>query len=193
MTIQSGFTEDERPTVADMYWSAFSGKLGMLLGAERGRQFVQRVLDPRFALVARDAGGAILGVAGFKTADGAMVDGTWQDVRAVYGSFGGVWRAPLLELLARSLAPDTLLMDGICVASHARGLGVGTALLAAIKTAAQERGLACVRLDVINTNPRARALYEREGFVAQREVKMGPLRHIFGFASATEMLWTARR
>lgn len=80
-----------------------------------------------------------------------------------------------MALLERDLAEDTLLMDGICVDSSARGLGIGTALLEAIKAEAKTRNLAQVRLDVIDINPRARALYEREGFVAGPVQRLGPL------------------
>ena len=49
----------------------------------------------------------------------------------------------------------------------ARGQGVGTALLKAIIAEGRRRGYAEVRLDVIDTNPRATALYERIGFGQQ--------------------------
>lgn len=79
-------------------------------------------------------------------------------------------------------------MDGIVVSDAARGQGIGTRLLAAIKDEALARGCTSVRLDVIDSNPRARALYEREGFVAGHRSDLGPLRHLFGFRSATEMV-----
>ena len=89
------------------------------------------------------------------------------------------------------MANDTLLMDGICVDSSERGLGVGTALLTAIKAEAVARGLAHVRLDVIDINPRARALYTREDFVAGTPQNNGPWRYLFGFSTSTPMTWTA--
>ena len=47
-----------------------------------------------------------------------------------------------------------------------------------------------VRLDVIDNNPRAHELCEREGFVAGKVQMLGPLKHFFGFSSATEMRFT---
>jgi ribosomal protein S18 acetylase RimI-like enzyme len=78
-------------------------------------------------------------------------------------------------------------MDGIAVDAAARGQGLGTALLTALKTRAAALGKATIRLDVIDTNPRARALYEREGFVAGQTEHLGPLRALFGFSAATTM------
>ena len=42
------------------------------------------------------------------------------------------------------------------------------------------------------SNPRARALYEREGFIAGETETLGPLRYIFGFDSSTKMLCPLR-
>lgn len=188
ISMTQGFNEDERAIVAGLYWQAFGAKLGKLLGPEtRALEFLCDVLDPNFAITARGNDGTVLGVAGFKTAKGAMVGGGLQDLARHYGWMGTVWRAPLLALVERDIQDGVLLMDGICVKANARGLGVGTALLHAIKDQAVARGLVQVRLDVINSNPRARALYERIGFVEQGTEQLGPLRHLFGFDGATKM------
>mgnify|MGYP001165092409 FL=1 len=79
-------------------------------------------------------------------------------------------------------------MDGIAVTGAARGRGAGTALLAEICWIARTSGRHAVRLDVIDTNPRARALYERNGFVAGKVTQLGPLSRLFGFSTATAMV-----
>ena len=192
LTITGGFAPQEAQTAARLFWSAFSGKLGALLGpAPRALAFLTDVMDPAFALSARDRSGRLIGLAGYKTNAGALVGGGWADLTRHYGPLGSLWRAPLLSLLERDTAPGALLMDGIFVAPDARGLGAGTALLSAVKARARALGLASVRLDVIDTNPRARALYEREGFTPGPVHHLGPLRHLFGFRSSTEMRWTA--
>jgi ribosomal protein S18 acetylase RimI-like enzyme len=190
-TISASFTDAERRDVARLYWQAFSAKLGRILGPDaRALAFFAQIISPDFALVARNAEGHVVAVAGFKTAEGALTAGGMRDIARHYGWPGALWKGPLLGLLERDLAPDTLLMDGICVDARARGLGVGTALLHAIKDEAQARGLRHVRLDVIDINSRARALYEREGFLAGDVQHLGPLRWLFGFASSTPMTWT---
>jgi ribosomal protein S18 acetylase RimI-like enzyme len=69
-------------------------------------------------------------------------------------------------------------------------LGVGTKLLDAIVEVAQARGYRQVRLDVVDTNPRARQLYERRGFVAVETKSYPWLRHLLGFSASTTMLLT---
>lgn len=81
-------------------------------------------------------------------------------------------------------------MDGICVSEKARGMGVGTALLETVFQCARDTGLRKVTLDVINTNPRAKALYERRGFVAVSEESTSILKPLLGFDSATRMVKT---
>jgi len=191
-SIQSGLAEHHRVQAAHLFWQAFKGKLGAVMGPEpKALSFVTQVLDPGHAISATDPGGNLLGIAGFKTAQGGFIGGGLGELAQVYGWFGALWRAPILSLLERELAADTLLMDGIFVDPKARGQGIGTQLLGAIKAEASARGLAHVRLDVIDTNPRAQALYEREGFVAGPVQRLGPLRHLFGFNAATTMTWTA--
>ncbi|MEL6958900.1 MAG: GNAT family N-acetyltransferase [Pseudomonadota bacterium] len=189
MRIEAGFDASECPQVAQMYWRAFGGKLGRVLGPDhRARRFIEDVMDPNHALCARDEAGQLLGVVGFKTHSGALVDGGWRDMVRHYGTIGAFWRVGLLALLERDTENERFLMDGIFVADAAQGQGVGTALLDAITDEAGRRGYREVRLDVIDSNTRARALYEREGFVAKDTQNLGLLKYVFGFESATTMV-----
>ena len=191
MIISKGFALDERSQIAALYWKASGAKLGRVMAPEgKALAFVERVLDPTHSICARDADGALLGVAGFKTMDGALVGGTFRDLSQTYGIWGAFWRAGLLQLLERDTGNARFLMDGIFVDPTARGRGVGTALLDAIVDEARARGYAEVRLDVIDNNPRARALYERRGFVAGDTQYLRPLKYLFGFSAATTMVRT---
>lgn len=189
--IRHGFPEDQRPRAARLFWAAFSGKLGLLMGPDaRALAFFERVMDPAFAISALDAEGRLVGLAGFKTARGALTGGGFGDLAAVYGLFGAAWRTLPLALLERDIEAGVLLMDGIMVDRDARGQGIGSLLLAAIKDHAAQLGCHAVRLDVIDTNLRARALYERQGFRAGAVSQLGPLRYLFGFRSSTTMTYT---
>lgn len=188
-SITPGFAPAQRDAAAALYWQAFGAKLGRLLGPpDRGRAVIARALDPAFALSAVAPDGRLLGVAGFKTAAGAFVDLAFADLRPTFGVVGALWRAPLLAITERPIEAGRLLMDGICVHPDARGLGVGSALLDAIVDEARRRGLAEVRLDVIDRNTRARALYVRTGFRPVGHTSIGPLRFVFGFRRSTTMV-----
>lgn len=189
--IKHGFNEADRAKVVDLYWQAFGPKLGTVMSPEqKALAFLRKVADPSHAISAVDHDGTLLGVAGFKTAKGALIGGSLKDMAQIYGWFGALWRGLTLSVLERAPEPDILTMDGIFVSPEARGQGVGTLLLTAIKDEAKRQGLTSVRLDVIDINPRAKALYEREGFKDIGREDTGPFKHLFGFSSATKMLFT---
>jgi ribosomal protein S18 acetylase RimI-like enzyme len=187
-TVMNGLLPEHLDPAAAAYWHAFSRKLRFPLGpSHKAVAFIRRALDPDHAISAVSLRGDFLGVAGFKTPSGAFVGGTFADLARVYGTFSATIRGLLVGTLERRCDDRTLLMDGIVVRPAARGMGVGTALLAAIEQHAVNLGLKQIRLDVIDTNPRARALYERQGYEARSVLSTGPLGAVFGFASATTM------
>ena len=189
LIIRKGLPATLRADGARLYWQAFGAKLGRVLGPDaRALRFLDRVIAADQCLVALNAEGDLLGIAGFKTTGGSFAGGTSADLRAIYGGFGAMWRGTLLLALNREAETDCFLMDGICVSQDARGQGVGSALLSGLYEQAATLGYRSVRLDVIDTNPRARALYEREGFHPVRTAPLGPLKYVFGFASATTMV-----
>jgi len=186
-----GLPEDQRGAAARLYWQAFGGKLGPVMGPDpRALVFLERVMRADHVIVALDGAGRLLGMAGFKTPKGSFAGGGMADLQAVYGQVGAIWRGALLQLLSREIDNDRFLLDGICVMEHARSQGLGAALLHEICGLARSRGYASVRLDVVDINQRARALYEREGFRAIRTEGLGPLRFVFGFAATTTMVKT---
>lgn len=191
LLLSTGFHNSERQQAAALFWEAFGAKLGKIMApAPKATAFFAQTLDPDYCICARTPQGTLLGLAGFKTSDGAFSGGGLARMAQHYGWWHTLLRAPVLAALERKLTPDELLMDGIFVTQEARGRGVGSALLTAIKQTAVTRGYKRLRLDVIDTNPRARALYERQGFVAGEAHSAWPLRRMLGFSYATTMIWT---
>lgn len=188
MQILKGFPEHQRAEVAGLFWQAFSGKLGRVMAPKaRALDFIEHALCPDNAFSAQSHDGRLLGVAGFKTARGGLVAGAYSQLARSYGWFGALWRGSLLDVMDRPLAPGQMLIDGLFVAEAARGLGVGTALIEAVVAEALRCGMQEVRLEVVEGNDRARALYERRGFVPVGEFRLGAFSHLFAFSHATTM------
>ena len=189
VTLQIGLPPHLRAEAVQLYWQAFGGKLGRVMGPERlALRFLTRVLRGDHAIVALDAKGGLLGMAGFKTPAGSFAGGEVADVLAIYGKLGAAWRLPLLWMLGHEVDNDRFLLDGICVVRGARGHGIGSALMQAIEAEAVARGYEQVRLDVIDSNWRAKALYLRLGYTVEKTDDIGLLRFAFGFRSATTMV-----
>ncbi len=189
MIVLHGLPKHLRMQAAALYWQAFGDKLGRVLGPEPlAMAFLERVIRGDHCLYVTDREGNLIGMAGFKSSNGSFASGLPADMRAVYGRVGAAWRSTTLRLLQTEIDNDRFLIDGICVARPCRGQGVGSALLVALVAEARFRGYGAIRLEVIDSNIRARALYERMGFAAFRHETLGPLRHVFGFSRATTMI-----
>jgi ribosomal protein S18 acetylase RimI-like enzyme len=170
-----------------IYCEALTQKLAPFFGTAAGAaEFLTPHLRADRAVTAI-LDGRIAGVSGYHLDGAGLFEPRFAHFRARFGLGGATWRVFGLSLLEKEEATDTLAMDGIAVAGHARGQGIGTALLASVAGIARAAGKKLVRLDVIDTNPRARALYERFGFKASGTRDLGPFRHIFGFRTATSM------
>ncbi|MFJ3875850.1 GNAT family N-acetyltransferase [Streptomyces sp. NPDC090077] len=187
--IRRGVPRRAEERVAELYWEAFGRKLGAALGPpEHGRAFIARHLHPDRAAVALAPGGdRVVGVAGYRLDGRGLTGGGVRDVLSGYGLFRGLPRLAVLALLERTPEPGELVMDGIAVDPAHRGTGIGGALLTEIAAIAAEHGCSRVRLDVIDANPRARALYERQGFTAVRTEQTPYLKRLMGFGAVTTM------
>lgn len=183
-----GIAPEHRTEAARLYWQAFSDKLGRVLGPEpMALAYLNRVIRADHAIGAVGQG-RLLGLAGFKSPEGGFADGKWSDLRATFGMAGGAWRIALLAALGNEVDNRRFLVDGICVAEDARGHGIGSALVEGLCDLARQRGYGEVRLEVVDTNTRARALYARHGFEGTEVMRLGLLRHAFGFESAETMI-----
>ena len=188
ITLHTRLPDGLETEAATLYWEAFGAKLGKLLGpGDKGRRFFAETINPDAVIAATDEAGNLLGIAAHKSGTNGFSTASTRDLFKHYG-IGALWRLVPLAMLERDAPTDTLQMDGVCVSKEARGKGVGSALFDALFTFARKQEFKHVTLDVIDTNPRARALYERLGFVAIGEETTGPLKPLLGFSSATKMV-----
>ena len=85
MQITRGVERQDIAEAAQLYWLACGGKLGRVMGPEhRATAYNQRALGTDHAICAHDQSGTLIGIAGFKTYDGALVGGRFRDLAAVY-------------------------------------------------------------------------------------------------------------
>lgn len=188
ITIQQGFPDELRSSAAGLYDAAFGAKLAFAMPDPVSRRAVLGAgFHPAYAFVAlRD--GELVGIAGFKTGQGSLTGGISGDVlHEAIGRWGAIRALLGVALFRRKLVAGQLLMDGIAVSPTMRGRGVGTQLLHGLIAYARREGYRSIRLDVIDTNPAARRLYERLGFVPVRTEQFAVLKWLLGFGAATEM------
>ena len=179
---QQGFPDELRTQAAALYDSAFGAKLSRAIpDANRRIALLAEVFLPEFAL----SEGQIVGIVGFKSVSGALTGG--MSLARLYshlGTFGALRAILVLALYNRTRARDQLLMDGIAVAPSMRGKGVGSLLLHELQAFARTSGYKSLRLDVIDTNPDARRLYKRMGFIATRTTRFG---YLAGYSASGQL------
>jgi len=188
LKIIHGLPERHRGQVAEIYYEAFCQKLEPILASQaHGTVILERSFDPEFAIVAL-RGAQFAGLAGVQHGGGHFLSPQMSTFVREFGWWRGLFRLALFVALDSHYDADELLIDGIVVHPAMRGQGVGTRLLQAACDRAREKGLRSVRLEVVDTNPRARRLYERLGFVPIKTQKYRFLRNALGFSAVTAMI-----
>jgi ribosomal protein S18 acetylase RimI-like enzyme len=179
--------EHLREAAAEVYYEAFRRKFRLLLGAEaKAKAVLAADFNPDYAFVALE-GDKVLGIAGIQHDGKHFVALRLSTMQHHLGWLSGLYHFTMMKLFERTQRRGELMMDGIAVAPDARGKGIGTRLLATVLEYARENGFKYVRLDVVNTNPDARRLYEREGFRIVKTSEYGVFTRGLGFTASSEM------
>jgi ribosomal protein S18 acetylase RimI-like enzyme len=188
VTYALGFAETDRNGAALLYEQAFGSKIAVGIP-----QHVQRIalftasFNPLFAFTAV-MNDEIVGLAGFQTPNGSLTGGiTGRLLWSQLGVIGALRAAGFFQFYTRRPEPSELVLDGIAVRDDMRGHGIGGQLLDHLAEYARTVGFASIRLDVIDTNPLARRLYERKGYRSVETVQFAYLKWLLGYSAATRM------
>lgn len=162
--IRRGALETERPAIAEVYWHAFATKVQPYLGSkDKGVVIVaQSFRADRTIVASRD--GEVLGVAGLDYDGISFMRPRFATCRRLLGLRRGIGAYVGLRFFHGGKSAGQLRVDSLAVDPGARGLGVGRLLLHEVFALARERGFTSVILEVVDSNPRARNLYELLGF-----------------------------
>ncbi|MFJ9343068.1 GNAT family N-acetyltransferase [Streptomyces sp. NPDC101733] len=187
VTVRRGLPAGAERRAAELYWDAFGRKLGPALNPrEKAVPFIAAHLNADRAVCAF-LDGQLVGLAGYQLGGRALTGGSASAVLRAYGHVRGLHRLLILALFERHPTPGQLVMDGIAVDPGMRGRGVGSLLIEEVAAVAAEQHCREIRLDVIDTNPRARALYERRGFTPAGTERTPCLRGLLAFGAVTTM------
>ncbi len=130
----------------------------------------------------------LVGIAGFHSQHGSLTGGiTHRLLVSELGLIRGTRAAFILTCLERTPVEGELVMDGIAVRADQRGRGIGSQLLEELFQYAEGNAYERIRLDVIDTNPKAKKLYLRKGFETVKEDVFPYLRFWLGFGAVTTM------
>jgi ribosomal protein S18 acetylase RimI-like enzyme len=188
--IQIGLPDDLRVPAACIYYDAFCQKLRPICRSrEDAIAALLESFDSRQAILAL-RGCRLVGVAGIQHQQRPFMTHRLPWFVDRFGWLEGRIRYGLVRLDVRPYSAGELLMDGLAVDKDLRGQGIGSLLLGAVIDFARTHGYETVRLDVVNTNVKARRLYERTGFAATVTHYYPYLLPFVGFWAVTTMIYT---
>ena len=184
--------DDFKVSAIRLYFNSLKEKLEPILGSD-GR--AQEALASNIATdkcIVAICNGKLVGIMGIQTNKRGFVNPNLKTMVRIYGNFGGILRMGGLAILHHTIGTDELYVDGVAVASEMRDKGIGSHLFELLEQAVLKKRIKTISLEVIDTNPRAKALYERLGFVAVKTQTLWPLNLFvrFPFRSATLMVKT---
>jgi ribosomal protein S18 acetylase RimI-like enzyme len=188
--VKRGLKDEHRMKAAEIYTEAFYPKYARFVKDKtKVIRLIETDLVNGYAICAYHDGD-LVGLAGIHHNNRTLVEFRYKTFLKVFG-FPGIFAYPMLMLFYnRKPKQDELLMDGIAVSREMRGKGAGTKLLKTVFDFAVENGYKSVRLDVIDTNPRAKALYERMGFQTVKTRSYPFMMNISGFKKVFTMVKT---
>ena len=194
ISLKQGFDTKYKEQAAQLYEQAFGAKFSCAISdAEQRITILAESFKPQNSFAVFN-GVKLVGLAGFQTHSGAFTGNmTAKALLTSLGFIKGAWACLIFSLFERKPKQGELVMDGIAVDALMRGQGIGSQLLDNIIQYAKENHYSTIRLDVINSNPRAQKLYQSKGFVVTKTDYFPYLKWLVGFSGATSMHYRVDR
>lgn len=181
MTIKQGLPESQKNDAIDLFLDVFREEFLPVLGERaKAKELLALTINWDNCFFAKHES-ELLGMLAFQADGTRFFSPSFGVIRSLYGIFGGLKRAIGLALLGHKAKRGELYIEAIAVSEAMRGQGVGSELLATIFRFAREAGCETIALHVIDTNPRAKELYERLGFTLVKRTNIWPINNIIGW------------
>ena len=186
--IQSGIPEQQRITVATIFYESFQDKFARLFGDHRKAIQLISLIIREDRILSALIDGQVVGFAGLHYKGKHFLKFQITEIVRIYRLIA--LRVMLYFLITsfNVLNTNQLHLEVLAVNEHYRNHGIGTKLLHSTIAFAQQQGLSQIRLEVVNTNPKAKKLYERIGFQKVHDHKIScPFNLLTGFSTITDM------
>ncbi len=181
MYIKKGLSEEYKSEVTRLLWEAFEDIfMPILKDKTKAIDLLNLSYNPEDCFLAIEDN-KLLGVLAFQTKKSTFLSITMSNLVKIYGIVKGIFKAFTLSILDYECKSDEFYIDAIAVTEDSRGKKVGTKLLNYAFQFAVEQGFNSVSLQVVETNLKAKKLYERLGFRVVKNLKTWPFHKILNW------------
>jgi ribosomal protein S18 acetylase RimI-like enzyme len=185
--IKLGIPEELRHQAAIICYEGFRSQIEWLIGSQhKGITLLEHSLNTELGLTAQMQG-QLVGFVGLQYENRSFFRFERSHCIRELGLLRGLLVFLLFNLSATQILPEEMFITVIVVDASMRGKGIGTLLMQAVFGIAQQNQCHAIVLDVIDTKPDARRLYERLGFKPVRTIEYGYLRSLIGSSANTTM------
>lgn len=194
ITITNKLTEEQKEEASKIYFEAFSKKFANFWLFESDEAIATSCLKDG---VHFDRGlyavldGHVLGIMGLdfdKEEYKKLTYKTFRKYYSVWGAFQRVFWNFIIFKLSANVKREKLHVDAVAVSKDARGMGIGTMLFNRVFEMAKEKDCDKISLTVVDTNPKAKKLYEKLGFKVVKVYEYGKATERAGFTKEILMV-----
>ena len=179
--------ENDCRRAAELFCDAFERKLRLLLPSKiKGIDLFEKIIIRENAISAIYKNECV-GIAGLHHGKEGFINPKIKVFIQTVGLIRGLRGYLVFRMMKNTIPDDELRIESFAVMSSSRGKGIGSILLAEVDRIAKRDGYKTISLEVVDTNPDARRLYERKGFIEEKTTNYPILRNIAGFSAVTVM------
>lgn len=181
MEIKYFLNQDEVQTAVEIFQDAFASKFSPIIQDEQVECWLyQTMLNTQEGIYAFSQDGDLLGLLNYRPSSSNFSLKSFYTIRKKLGFKRSI--KLFLFILGGATEPtqNEMFLDFIAVSRNARSLGVGSRLLTEFEQIAAKKHVSTIALDVIETNPRAKQLYEQFGYSTSKTVSIKPLHKWLG-------------
>lgn len=186
--IKFGIPKNKQIDIANILYENFQDKSKMFFGnKKKAITLIASTLEnDRIFVAVKDK--EVVGYAGLQCQKKSFSNPTLTKIVTIYGLLTFRTLPFLIVSLFNRPKYYQLHLESLAVTKKEQGKGIGTRLLNATINYAKENNFSQIKLEVIQTNPKAKELYQKLGFKTSKITQIPyPFSYIMGFNSFEEM------
>lgn len=181
--------DDLLDQMAELMADGFAQKFTSIIGSGDKFHESAKIIFNRELSFAYLEDNILKGIAILKDKKTHPVISPFNKLRKVLGFFGAIKAKISLFFIFGfdKVDSETLKLEFLSVSQKYRGQGIGSKLIEQTEKYAKDMGFKTLTLDVIDSNPRAKKLYEDFGFVEAKYIDTSKMTKDLGFTGIHQM------